>query len=175
MKDVQPKLGSRLLIGAIAGVVGTLAMTSAMRKMHQRLPPQERYPLTPREIIDSSAEQASVPLAEETAKDVTTAAHFAYGAASGALLGAANVMLGPVSGAAGGVAIWLGSYLGWIPGANILKPATGHPRRRNLLMLAAHVVWGVATARAMRELVAARETILAEGPDRDAPPEGRRP
>jgi uncharacterized membrane protein YagU involved in acid resistance len=173
LKDTQPRLGSRLLIGAIAGVVGTLAMTSAMRRMHDRLPPEERYPLTPREIVDSSSEQAGVPLPNETAKDVTTAAHFAYGAASGALLGAANVMLGPMSGATAGVGIWLGSYMGWIPGARILKPATDHPPRRNLLMIAAHVVWGVATAKAMRELVAARETILAEGVDQDAPPEGR--
>jgi hypothetical protein len=169
LKDTQPRLGSRLLIGAIAGVVGTLAMTSAMRRMHERLPPEERYPLTPREIVDSSSEQAGVPLPNETAKDVTTAAHFAYGAASGALLGAANVMLGPVSGATAGVGIWLGSYMGWIPGARILKPATDHPPRRNLLMIAAHVVWGVATARAMRELVAARETILAGGENKDAP------
>ncbi len=174
MKDAQPRLGSRLLIGAIAGLVGTMAMTAAMRRMHERLPPEERYPLTPREIIDSTSEQAGAALPNEAAKDVTTAAHFAYGAASGALLGVANVMLGPMSGATAGVGVWLASYMGWIPGARILKPATEHPPRRNLLMLAAHVVWGVSTAKAMRELVAARETILDQGPDRDAPEEGRR-
>ncbi len=174
MKDPQPKLGSRLLIGAIAGVVGTMAMTAAMRRMHERLPPEERYPLTPREIVDSTSEQAGVPLANEAAKDVTTAAHFAYGAASGALLGVANVMLGPMSGATAGVSVWLASYMGWIPGAGILKPATGHPPRRNLLMIAAHIVWGVTTAKAMRELVAARETILDEGPDEDVPAEPKR-
>jgi uncharacterized membrane protein YagU involved in acid resistance len=174
LKDPQPKLGSRLLIGAIAGVVGTMAMTAAMRRMHERLPPEERYPLTPREIVDSTSEQAGVPLANEAAKDVTTAAHFAYGAASGALLGVANVMLGPMSGATAGVSVWLASYMGWIPGAGILKPATGHPPRRNLLMIAAHIVWGVTTAKAMRELVAARETILDEGPDEDVPAEPKR-
>lgn len=174
MKNKPLGLGSRMLIGGIAGFVGTLAMTAAMRRMHEALPPEERYPLTPREIIDSSTEQAGVPLTDETAKDLTTAAHFAYGAASGALLGVANVMLGPMSGGTAGVGIWLGSYMGWIPGVGILKPATDHPPRRNLLMIAAHVVWGVTTARAMRELVAARETILGDGKDRDAPPEGRR-
>jgi hypothetical protein len=163
-----------MLIGAIAGVVGTMAMTSAMRRMHEKLPPEERYPLTPREIIDSTSEQAGVPLDSEVAKDVTTAAHFAYGAASGALLGVANVMLGPMSGGTAGVGVWLASYMGWIPGAGILKPATGHPPRRNLLMLAAHVVWGVTTAKAMRELFAARETMLDQGEDQDAPPEGQR-
>lgn len=170
MKDQDLKIGSRLLIGAIAGVAGTLAMTAAMRRMHQRLPRKERYPLTPREIIDSSAAKLGVAAEGDAAKDVTTAAHFAYGAASGALLGAANVAMGPVSGAAGGLGIWLGSYMGWIPAARILKPATGHPARRNLLMLAAHVVWGVTTARAMRELAEARGTILADGKDKDAVP-----
>ena len=170
MDDQNLKLQSRLLIGAVAGFAATLAMTAAMRRMHEKLPPGEGYPLTPREIIDSTSAKADLPLDGEAAKDVTTAAHFAYGAASGALLGAANVAMGPVSGAAGGIGIWLGSYLGWIPAVRILKPATDHPARRNLLMLAAHVVWGAASAVAMRELIAARETILSDGPDKDAPP-----
>ena len=167
MKQDRLKLGSRLLIGGIAGFVGTLAMTAAMRRLHEQLPPAERYPLTPREIVDSAAEKADAGIADETAKDVTTAAHFVYGAASGALLGIANVMMGPVSGGLAGFGVWLGSYMGWIPGVGLLKPATRHPARRNLLMIGAHIVWGVATARAMRELVAARETAFKEGPDRD--------
>ncbi len=163
------KLGSRLVIGAIAGVVGTMAMTSAMRRMHERLPPPERYPLTPREIVDSASEQAGVSLTNEAAKDVTTAAHFAYGAASGALLGVANVMLGPMSGGAAGVGVWLASYMGWIPAVGTLEPATRHPARRNLLMIGVHLVWGAATAASIRELRLARETILEDGPDKDAP------
>ena len=131
MKKTQPGLGSRVLIGAIAGFVGTMAMTSAMRRMHERLPPPERYPLTPRQIVDSASEQAGVSLTNEAAKDVTTAAHFAYGAASGALLGVANVMLGPMSGGAAGVGVWLASYMGWIPGVRILKPAADHPPRHS--------------------------------------------
>ncbi len=169
---VYPKLGSRLLIGAIAGFAATLAMTAAMRRMHEKLPLKERYPLTPREIVDSAAGEAKSNRENEVAKDVTTAAHFAYGAATGALLGAANVTLGPVSGGLGGVGVWLASYMGWIPGVRLLKPATLHPPRRNALMIAAHVVWGVSTARAMRELVLARDMIFDQGPDKDAPPEG---
>jgi hypothetical protein len=168
--DKELKLGSRLLIGAIAGFAGTLAMTAAMRRMHEKLPLSERYPLTPREIIDSTADAVDVPVSGEAAKDITTAAHFVYGAASGALLGMANASLGPVAGGATGVGVWLGSYMGWIPAVGLLKPADDHPPRRNLLMLAAHVVWGVATAKAMRELVEARETIFQTGPDKDVPP-----
>jgi uncharacterized membrane protein YagU involved in acid resistance len=113
-----------------------------------------------------------VPIIGETAKDVTTAAHFAYGAAMGAVIATLNPDPGKKSGAAAGVAVWLASYMGWIPAVRTLEPATKHPARRNALMIAAHVVWGSATAAAMRELKLARESILADGPDKDAP--GRR-
>lgn len=169
------KIGSRLLIGGIAGFVGTLAMTATMRRLHRRLPAKERYPLTPREIIDSSAEQAGAAVSDEAAKDLTMAGHFLYGAACGSLIAAADPRVGRATGAAAGVAVWLVSYMGWIPGVGILKPASDHPPRRNAVMIAAHLVWGATTAMALRELRLAREAILSEGPDRDAPPEGRRP
>ena len=72
-------------------------------------------------------------------------------------------------GAAAGAAIWLASYMGWVPALNLLKPATEHPARRNALMIAVHLVWGAATAAALRELAAARETVFAGGKDRDVP------
>ena len=56
--------------------------------------------------------------------------------------------------------------MGWIPALNLLEPATEHPARRNALMIAVHLVWGTATAEALRELAAARETIFA-GEDQD--------
>ena len=167
------KIGSRLLIGGIAGFVGTMAMTGAMRRMRRRLPPKEDYPLPPREIVDSAAKQSGIRLPTEVAKDVSTAAHFAYGAAVGAVIGALNPEPSKKSGALAGAAVWLASYMGWIPAVGILEPATKHPARRNGLMIAAHLVWGWSTAAAMRELVAARETIVGTGPDKDAPPEGR--
>jgi uncharacterized membrane protein YagU involved in acid resistance len=163
------KLSSRLILGGIAGFVGTMAMTAAMRRLHRRLPETERYPLTPREIVDSGSEQLGVPVAGEVARDVTTAAHFAYGAAMGAVIAAMNPDPKKRTGAAAGAAVWLASYMGWIPAVGTLEPATKHPARRNLLMIGVHLVWGAATAAAMRELRAARETILKDGPDKDAP------
>ena len=157
-------LGSRLVIGAIAGFVGTMAMTAAMRRLHARLPERERYPLTPREIVDSIAAPPDQP-----ARDLTAAAHFAYGAGCGALLAAADPRVGRLTGAMAGAGVWLASYMGWIPAFGVLKPATDHPPRRNALMIAVHLVWGWATAEAMRELVEARETIFAGGEDRDVP------
>ncbi len=163
------RLGSRLIVGAVAGIVGTMAMTSAMRRLHARLPREQRYPLTPREIVDSAAPA----LADEAAKDVTTAAHFAYGAACGALLAAANPRPGKAAGAAAGATIWLASYMGWVPALTLLEPATEHPARRNALMIGVHLVWGSAAAQAMRELADARDTIFAAGPDRDVPKDRR--
>jgi uncharacterized membrane protein YagU involved in acid resistance len=170
LKDDRLKLRSRLLIGGIAGFVGTMAMTAAMRRLHRRLPAEERYPLTPREIVDSGSEQLGAPLAGEVAKDVTTAAHFAYGAAMGAMIAALNPDPKKRTGAAAGVAVWLASYMGWIPAVGTLEPATKHPARRNMLMIGVHLVWGAATAAAMRELRMARSSIFRDGPDRDAPP-----
>jgi uncharacterized membrane protein YagU involved in acid resistance len=168
VRDEKLRLGTRLLLGGIAGFVGTMAMTAAMRRMHRRLPARERYPLTPREIIDSGARQVGLPLPNEAAKDVTVAAHFAYGAAMGALIAALNPDPAKKTGAAAGLAVWVASYMGWIPAMGTLEPATKHPMRRNALMIAAHLVWGAATAAALRELRLARETILAAGPDKDA-------
>ena len=164
------RIGSRLLIGGIAGFVGTMAMTAAMRRLHQKLPAEERYPLPPREIVDSAAGKAGVDLPDEAAKDLTTAAHFAYGAAVGAMIGALNPRPSKPTGAVAGVAVWVASYMGWIPAVNILEPGTRHPRRRNALMIASHLVWGWWTAASMRELAEARETMLGAGPDRDAVP-----
>ncbi len=165
----EPRLSSRLLIGAIAGFVGTLTMTAAMRRMHRRLPARERYPLTPREIIDSGSEQLGVELEDETAKDVTTITHFMYGAAVGAVMAALNPDPSRRGGALAGTVVWVASYMGWIPAVGTLEPATKHPARRNALMIGAHLVWGATTAVAIREIRYARETIFRTGPDKDAP------
>jgi hypothetical protein len=141
-----------------------MAMTSAMRRLHEKLPEQERYPLTPREIVDSA-----VTLDEAEGRDLTTLSHFAYGAACGAVIAATNPRPGRREGAGAGIAVWLVSYMGWIPSLGLLKPATRHPASRNLLMVAAHIVWGLATAKAIREIGEARETIFANGPDLDIP------
>ena len=171
MKEGELGLGSRLLIGGIAGFVGTMAMTAAMRRLHARLPGEEQYPLTPREIIDGAAEQQGIELGGEAAKDATMAGHFLYGATCGAVLGAINPNMGRASGALAGVGIWLGSYMGWIPAAGLLKPAPEHPPRRTALMIGVHLIWGASTAAAMRELLAVRRTMIEGGPNRDAPGE----
>lgn len=153
----------RLLFGALAGIAATFAMTAAARAMHRRLPPAERYPLPPREIVEGAhpAIRERVPEAERGRQSTTMAAHFGYGAATGALYALVRRGGGIVPGAAYGVLIWAVSYFGLMPGLRILRPAHDHPRHRNALMIAAHVVWGGTLATTLRELESAEREIFA--------------
>lgn len=157
-------IASRLILGAIAGAAGTVAMTAAMNRLHRHLPPRERYPLPPREIT----RQVTGLSDDRLLKDAATLAHHGYGAAAGAALAIGRPAMTPRFGSLAGVAVWAISYFGWIPALDILKPAHRHPSRRNALMIAAHLVWGAATAAGYRELMEARRTALRAGPNPDA-------
>lgn len=140
----------RMLRGAIAGTVATIPMTLVMARLFRELPESQRYPLPPRLIMENLSRRT--PLRglpnEATLTEVTLTAHFVYGAATGAIFpylerhSETNVLRGAVY----GVGVWAASYLGWIPAAHILTPATHHPAKRNALMLLAHLVWGSALA-----------------------------
>ncbi len=160
---------SRLLLGALAGIVGTAAMTAVMRRLHRRLPPPERYPLPPREIVQQVVPHAtSDALSESGRQELTMAAHFGYGAATGALYALIRPGDALLPGAAYGVLVWAASYLGWIPAFGILESATRHPRHRNALMVAAHLVWGATVALALREFEQAEAATFAGGSRPDA-------
>ena len=163
---------NRLLLGALAGLAGTVAMTAAMRAMHRHLPSPERYPLPPREIVQRAVvEPSGRALSEQGRRDATLAAHFGYGAATGALYGLARPSERIVPGALYGVLVWAGSYLGWIPALGILRPAARHPLRRNGLMIAAHLVWGATLAATLRELERAEAEIFASDAVRGSAPD----
>lgn len=88
---------------------------------------------------------------------LTIFSHFAYGAvfgASYALFEDQIPMHSSLKGGLAGVALWAGSYLGWLPATGILTPATQHPWRRNLLMVVAHVIWGMTLGEMLRKLKA---------------------
>jgi len=140
---------SSVLTGAVSGFTATVPMTLVAEALHARLPRRERYPLPPREITEKVTEEAGARphLDEPGLHALTVLAHFAYGTAAGGLYElVVPKWLGPpvVRGAAYGLAVWAGSYLGLLPALGILKPATEHPARRNALMLTAHLVWGAA-------------------------------
>ena len=149
---------NRYLAGAVGGLLATLPMTLLMEAGWRRLPVRQRYPLPPREITQLVLAKTSVrtPQADRDLLVMSLAAHFAYGALTGAVYGCAlrRVQRPAATGAGFGVSIWAASYLGWIPAAHILRPASQHPGRRNLLMLAAHLLWGSMTATLAHALAA---------------------
>lgn len=161
---------NRALLGAVAGIVATAAMTTVMRLLHRRLPPAERYPLPPREIIERLLpDEGERALSETERRHATLAAHFGYGAATGALYAVVGGGRSLLVGAAYGVVVWAGSYLGHLPAFGILEPAVRHPPRRNVLMIGAHLVWGAALAANLRDLEAAEREIFSSGPCHDHP------
>jgi uncharacterized membrane protein YagU involved in acid resistance len=160
---------NRVLLGALAGIAGTIAMTAAARALHPRLPPPERYPLPPREIMEGALPApAKRMLDEQSRQSATLAAHFGYGAATGALYALLRPTGEVLPGAAYGLLVWTVSYFGIMPGLRILRPAHHHPLRRNSLMIVAHLVWGSTMARTLRELELAEQEVFASdiAPDR---------
>ena len=125
-----------VILGALSGFAATLPMTATMSRLHLALPSVERYPLPPRELAE---DLPSLAVGTATA---TLVYHFLYGAAAGALFGGFSRRRDIPAGAAYGIAVWVASYLGWIPASRRLNAATRHPARRNGLMLMAHLVWG---------------------------------
>jgi len=140
-----------LLHGAVAGCIATAPMTVVMTVLHRLLPRPEQYPLPPSEIVEQIEETIGMEqhIDPEQHVAVTLLGHFGYGAAVGvgyALL-RRHLPFGRIAnGIVYGLGVWTVSYLGLLPAAGLLTPATEHPARRNGLMIAAHVVWGAATA-----------------------------
>jgi len=122
----EPALGARLAIGGIAGLVATLALVSTVR----RLGPRGDGP---------------------PANALTLIAPFAFGAACGALLAAANPRPSRLTGALAGGGFWLAGEIGLLPQIAI-GPARGRPARRAVTLLAGHLAWGWSAASAMREI-----------------------
>jgi hypothetical protein len=160
----------KLLAGAIAGTAATAPMTAAMKALQQGAPTARRRAIPPREITVELARRAGIYGQLDGASEdaATTAGHFAYGGAAGALYPYARAYLpGPtlVRGALFGVGVWAASYLGWLPAAGILRPATREPAGRNAMMIGAHLVWGATTA-----LLAERLERGRNGEERETDP-----
>jgi uncharacterized membrane protein YagU involved in acid resistance len=162
IREISPF--EKIIRGAAAGLLATVPMTAFMRAAWRILPRREQYPLPPRLITRKLVSEVEPPQRMD-ADDLTTLTyllHFWFGAMTGALYGLIEdkVRLKPsAKGIFMGLAVWTGSYLGWIPLLGILPPATKHPVRRNLLMIAAHVVWGLALGRLTRRMNPRRQYI----------------
>jgi putative membrane protein len=147
----------KLVKGAAAGFVATAPMSASMLIGWMLLPKRERYQLPPRLITEEITERVGIEehLTDDQLVGLTVFSHFGYGALFGAIYALFHEkipMHSSLKGTFMGLAVWVGSYLGWLPAMGILSPATRHPWRRNLLMILAHVVWGVTLGEMTRKL-----------------------
>lgn len=120
-------------------------MTVALFKLFEQLPPSERSPLPPSTLTTQSVDATPVRTPSGLLPDLSMANHFAYGAACGLIYAALPDALKrkpALSGLAFGLAVWSGSYFGWTPLLGYRANGYRMPLNRNLMMLAAHVVWG---------------------------------
>ena len=158
---------NRLLAGAIAGVAATVPMTALMVYMHRRIPPGERGMLPPKQVAGKMASDAGAEDLvdrEDELLATTGVTHFGYGAAMGAgyAMAAPYVDLSAeLKGPAFGLALWAGSYLGWLPAAGIRPPATRRPASENAMMVASHIVYGMVLGKLVESLEGNGRRILS--------------
>ena len=137
-----------------------------MERLFRTPPEKERYAFPPRELVAVAARPRSKrPRGdpETSSAGQAVAAHFAFGAGTGSLF-ALQRRRSAAAGITYALGIWTASYLGWVPAAGLLRPASSHPQRRNALMLGVHVVWGTALAAALRGIEeAAAHSFSARG------------
>lgn len=142
-----------LLKGAWAGFLATAPMTVLMIALHRLLPWWQRAPLPPHEVTSRTLDAAGLDALDDQHHEwATWAGHFSYGAAAGAFYPLVNRLPLPtlLKSTGYGLLVWAGSYLGWLPASGLLRSAKRRPLQRNLLMMAAHVVWGAAAGTLFR-------------------------
>lgn len=138
-----------LLAGAAAGCAATAPMTVVMEGVRRLLPRYEQDPIPPRQITEQAAAAvgADDDLSDDQKDGVTALAHFAFGASAGAVYGLVAPLApsrGVVTGMGFGLAVWAGSYLGWLPVAGLYKHPKHEPTGRHVTMILSHLVWGAA-------------------------------
>lgn len=148
---VVRRLARNGIAGAIAGLAGVAAMTATMEVYYRLLPADQRRPVEPSLIV-----QRVMPAAVRSGEHgerrhllLTLAAHLGYGTTSGAayaLTMSKTPLPTPVKGLVFGLALFAVGYLGWLPSAGILRPASDYPTGRNVGLIVAHLIYGSVTA-----------------------------
>jgi uncharacterized membrane protein YagU involved in acid resistance len=133
-------------------------MTIFMLITQRFLPKGQRYALPPEIIIQDLTQRAHIRqhMNKVQILGATLVSHFGYGAVMGTLysmLVRKIALPAAVKGALFGLGVWAASYLGLLPLLGMAEAGQKEPGRRNLLMIAAHVIWGSAMGAAVDVLV----------------------
>jgi len=136
----------RIRTGALAGTLATLPMSAVMLAA-QRLGLMGKQP--PAKITDAALDATRIDPPPPQRRGLAVVAHFAFGAAVGALFSAMHrraprVGRATVEGVAFGSVVWAASYAGWVPALGIMPPPTEDRPGRPASMIVAHWVFGAA-------------------------------
>lgn len=139
----------RVLHGAGAGLVATLAMSAVMLGA-RRLGISPLLP--PERIVHEGADAADAPVEPAQVDAGATVAHLVFGTVAALPLAVASRVTGSrvaaVLALPWALTIWAGSYFGWIPAMQILPPPPKDHPGRAWTMAVAHLVYGGALAAA---------------------------
>ena len=133
---------SRVVRGALAGLVATAAMSVVM-VASERAGVMLGQP--PRKIVD----RLIPSLGHDGTDVVALVSHGVYGAAAGSVLAPliGRTRAAPLLGAVSGLALWALGYEGWVPAMRVLPPAHRDQPGRVATMIAAHLVYGAVLGR----------------------------
>ena len=136
--------------GATAGLLATIPMTVFMLSTQRFLPKGQRYDLPPEIITKQLAERAHVRQHMNKAQILaaTTVSHFGYGATMGvlySLLGSRLPLSSTLKGMLFGFFVWLASYQALLPLLGFSESSQRETTLRNVMMIAAHFIWGAGT------------------------------
>jgi uncharacterized membrane protein YagU involved in acid resistance len=155
MKNSNP-----VLRGAFAGLIATIPMTVTMQALRAWLPREQTRPMPPREVIDRTVDKSGAGgVVDEGGRTaLTTVGHLAFGAAAGALYGAAVSASSKESlerssvmaGIAYGLTVWALAYGVGLPSLGLHPAAADETNDRNEVLIASHIVWGATLGRLTR-------------------------
>ncbi|HEX5414511.1 MAG TPA: DUF6789 family protein [Chloroflexota bacterium] len=147
-------LAKRLVRGAVSGFLATVPMTATIYRAKEvgllvRPPPKE--------VTGRAARQVHVRrgLSHQAFQLSWLAAHFGFGTTAGAVYGLLRPTLPRSRALAGGLfgsAIWALFYVRVLPDLGLYPPPRQDRPTRTATMIAAHLVFGGATALAFRAL-----------------------
>ncbi len=139
-RDVQA-----ILDGALGGAIGTAGMSALMLAAGKAGLMGEQ---PPDKIAGAALDALGIHEPDKRAQAVMASLlHFGFGTGSGILFGVLHRRLpfrvpGALHGMLFACVLWAASYQGWIPGLNIMPPASeDRPDRRRVILLA-HLVYG---------------------------------
>jgi putative membrane protein len=142
--------GREIARGAVVGLVAGLLAAGAMSLAHRALREADRRPAgsdkpeDPTVVVARAAARLAGSALDEREKSRAGAAvHYAFGAAVGALYGAAAEVVPRVTTAFGvpfGIAVWLVAHVVAVPAMGLSEPPTRQPIGQEAEELGLHVV-----------------------------------